>query len=62
LPTSDGIAHRNDDRTEIMYDMESAISYGVRFIENAKERMDVFVDKNGPSVILKNGIYRDNYV
>ena len=35
LPISDGIAHRNDERTEIMYDIESAISYGVRFIENA---------------------------
>jgi two-component system sensor histidine kinase VicK len=62
LTISGGIAHRNDERTEIMYDMESAISYGVRFIENAKERMDVFVDKNGPSMILKNGIYYDNYV
>src|SRR5215213_1163684 len=59
---SGGIARRNDERTEIMYDMESAISYGVRFIENAKESMDVFVDKNGPSVILKNDIYNDNYV
>jgi signal transduction histidine kinase len=62
LPICDGIAHRNDERTEILYDMESAISYGVRFIENAKERMDIFVAKNGPSVILKNGLYNDNYV
>ena len=37
LTLSGGIAHGNDERTEIIYDMESAISCGVRFVENAKE-------------------------
>ncbi len=51
LTISGGIAHRKGERTEMIYDMESAISYGIRFIQNVKERMDVLIDKNGPSMI-----------
>lgn len=59
---SGGIAHRNGERTEMIYDMENAISYGVRFMQNVKERMDVLIDKSGPSMILKYSIYNDNYI
>ncbi|MDQ6723410.1 MAG: HAMP domain-containing histidine kinase [Thermoproteota archaeon] len=46
----------------MIYDIESAISYGVRFLQNVKERMDVFVDEKGPSMIIKSQIYKDKYI
>jgi signal transduction histidine kinase len=42
--------------------MDTAVSYGIRFLENVRERMDICVDKNGPFVIMKSDIYRSNYV
>ncbi len=51
-----------NEKTKLIYDMESAISYGVRFLQNSKERMDVFVDENGPAIIIKYNIYKDNYI
>lgn len=42
--------------------MDTAISYGIRFLENVRERMDICVDNNGPFVIMKSDIYRSNYV
>lgn len=46
----------------MIYDLESAISYGVKFLQNVKERMDVFIDENGPAMIIKYDIYKDNYI
>jgi two-component system, OmpR family, sensor histidine kinase VicK len=48
--------------TKMIYDLESAISYGVKFLQNVKERMDVFIDENGPAMIIKYDIYKDNYI
>ena len=42
--------------------MDTAVSYGIRFLENVRERMDICVDNNGPFVIMKSDIYRNNYV
>ena len=42
--------------------MDTAVNYGVRFLENVNERMDICVDKNGPSVIIQSDIYKSNYV
>ena len=42
--------------------MDTAVSYGIRFLENVSERMDICVDKNGPSLIIKSDIYKSNYV
>ena len=42
--------------------MDTAVSYGIRFLENDSERMDICVDKNGPSIIIKSDIYKSNYV
>src|SRR6188472_1854368 len=42
--------------------MDTAVSYGIRFLENVSERMDICVDKNGPSIIIKSDIYKSNYV
>ena len=42
--------------------MDTAVSYGIRFLENVSERMDICVDKNGPSLIVKSDIYKSNYI
>ncbi len=42
--------------------MDTAVSYGIRFLENVSERMDICVDKNGPSIIIKSDIYKSNYI
>ncbi len=42
--------------------MDTAVSYGIRFLENVSERMDICVDKNGPSIIIKSEIYTSNYI
>ncbi len=51
-----------NEKTKLIYDIESAISYGVKFLQNSKGRMDVFVDENGPAIIIKYHIYKDNYL
>ena len=60
-PFDDSISPMNE-YTEIIYDMETAISYGVNFLHKSKERMDILIDQNGPSVIIKNDIYKYNYI
>jgi hypothetical protein len=37
-------------KTEILYGVENTISMGVK---NAKKWMDLFGDKNGPSIIIE---------
>jgi two-component system, OmpR family, sensor histidine kinase VicK len=49
-------------RTKMIYDIEIAISYGVKFLQHAKERIDVFIDENGPAMIIKYDFYKDNYI
>jgi two-component system sensor histidine kinase VicK len=49
-------------KTDLIYDMDTAVSYGIRFLENVRERMDICVDNNGPFVIMKSDIYRSKYV
>jgi two-component system sensor histidine kinase VicK len=46
----------------MIYDIEIAISYGVKFLQHAKERIDVFIDENGPAMIIKYDFYKDNYI
>jgi signal transduction histidine kinase len=46
----------------MIYDIESAILYGVNFLQNIRERMDVFTDEKGPSMIIRSNIYKDNYI
>ena len=58
---SDNLTSKKE-KTEMIYDMDTAISYGVRFLQNAKKRIDVFIDENGPSMIIKYDVYKDNYI
>ena len=50
------------EETKLIYDMENAISCGIRFLQKAKERIDVFTDGNGPSLIVNYDMYKDNYI
>lgn len=48
--------------SEILYDTESTVRRGISFIQNAKVKMDLFGDRNGPSIIMEFDVYRNNYI
>lgn len=48
--------------SQILYGREPTVERGVLFMQHAKEKMDLFGDKNGPSIILEFEVYRNNYV
>ena len=50
------------ERTELIYGLEKAISCGVQFLQNVKEKMDILSDHKGPSHIVKYDIYRYRYI
>jgi two-component system, OmpR family, sensor histidine kinase VicK len=51
------------EKTEILYGVENAVSTGIRFMQNAKKSMDLFGDKNGPSIVIEfPDIYKNNYI
>ncbi len=52
----------NIEKTQVLYGTENSVSCGVKFMQNAKEKMDLFGDKNGPSIIIKYKEYKDNYI
>ena len=62
MKTFDDSISPSNEKTEVIYDMEIAISCGVNFLHKAKERMDILADQNGPSVIINNDIYKINYI
>jgi signal transduction histidine kinase len=62
LKTIDDRISPINEKTEVIYDMEIAISYGVNFLNKAKKRLDILIDKNGPSFIIKNDIYKGKYI
>ena len=49
-------------KTEIVYGEKNIINFIVNFMHNTKERMDLFGDKKGPSIIITHEIYKNNYV
>jgi two-component system, OmpR family, sensor histidine kinase VicK len=48
--------------SEILYDTESTVKKGILFMQNAKEKMDLFGDSNGPSIVMEFDVYRNNYI
>jgi sugar-specific transcriptional regulator TrmB len=48
--------------SEILYDTESNVKKGMLFMQNAKEKMDLFGDSNGPSIVMEFDVYRNNYI
>jgi two-component system sensor histidine kinase VicK len=48
--------------TEVLYGVENAVRRGVQFMQNAKKKMDLCGDKNGPSIIMEFEVYKNNYI
>jgi two-component system, OmpR family, sensor histidine kinase VicK len=51
-----------EEKTELLYGMEAAVGRGVQFMKNVKIGMDLFGEKNGPSIIMEFDVYKNNYV
>jgi two-component system sensor histidine kinase VicK len=55
--------NENEEITEVMYGIDYTINRGVQFMQNASEKMDLFGEKNGPSIIIEfPDIYKNNYI
>lgn len=39
--------------SEILYDTESTVKKGILFMQNAKVKMDLFGDSNGPYIVME---------
>jgi two-component system, OmpR family, sensor histidine kinase VicK len=52
----------NEEKSELLYGTESAVQRGVQFMQNVKKGMDLFGDKNGPSIIVEYDEYKNNYI
>ncbi|MDQ6723941.1 MAG: HAMP domain-containing histidine kinase [Thermoproteota archaeon] len=50
-----------DGRTQVLYGVENALSYGVKFMENAKMKMDITFDHHAPSIVIKLSHYYEGY-
>jgi hypothetical protein len=50
------------ERTEVLYGVESAVRRGVQFMQNAKKWMDLYGDENGPSIIIEFPDIYNNYI
>jgi two-component system, OmpR family, sensor histidine kinase VicK len=48
-------------KSEILYGAENAVGRGVQFMQNVKERMDIFFDYRAPSIVVDIEEYRNGY-
>jgi two-component system sensor histidine kinase VicK len=51
-----------EEKTELLYGAENAVARGVQFMQNVKVSMDLFGEKNGPSIIMEFDVYKNNYI
>jgi hypothetical protein len=51
-----------EEKAELLYGRENAVGRGVKFIKNVRKGMDLFGDKNGPSIIMEYDLYKNNYI
>src|SRR5919109_3689459 len=51
-----------EEKTELLYEIENAVRRGAQFMQNVKIGMDLFGDKNGPSIIMEYDVYKNNYI
>jgi two-component system, OmpR family, sensor histidine kinase VicK len=57
------VAVLDEEKTGLLYGIEDTISKGIQFMQNAKKHMDLFGEKNGPSIIIEfPDIYKNNYI
>src|ERR671910_293426 len=54
-------SQKEEEKTELLYGVEAAVARGVQFMKNVKVGMDLFGEKNGPSIIMEYDVYRNNY-
>ena len=52
----------SEEKTELLYGVEAAVGKGVWFMKNVKIGMDLFGEKNGPSIIIEFEAYKNNYI
>jgi two-component system, OmpR family, sensor histidine kinase VicK len=50
-----------DKKSEVLYGVEKAVGREIYFMDNVKEKMDTFFDKNAPSIVLDVKEYRNGY-
>jgi two-component system sensor histidine kinase VicK len=50
-----------DRSSEILYGIEKAVGRGVYFMSNVREKMDIFYDKNAPSIVVDVVEYKNGY-
>jgi len=55
-------SQKEEEKTELLYGVETAVGRGVQFMKNVKVGMDLFGEKNGPSIIMEYDVYRNNYI
>ena len=51
-----------EENTELLFGVEDAVARGDKFMKNVKVGMDLFGEKNGPSIIMEFDVYRNNYI
>ena len=51
-----------EEKTELLFGVEDAVARGDKFMKNVKVGMDLFGEKNGPSIIMEFDVYRNNYI
>ncbi|WP_148685888.1 sensor histidine kinase [Candidatus Nitrosocosmicus hydrocola] len=50
------------ENTMILEGVENGISYGTKIFHNAQKVLDIWSDKNGPSVAIEFPVYKDNFI
>ncbi|MGN6708288.1 MAG: ATP-binding protein [Candidatus Nitrosocosmicus sp.] len=58
----DKVIDKRKHRIKIVHDINKAIEIEKRFFENAKETIDIFIDHNGPVMIIENKSYLANLI
>jgi hypothetical protein len=48
--------------SEILYGAENAVGRGVQFMQNVKEKMDIFFDQRAPSIVINIEEYKNGYI
>jgi two-component system, OmpR family, sensor histidine kinase VicK len=57
------LEEEEEEKTELLYGVENTIDRGLRFMQNARKNMDLFGEKNGPSIIIEfPDICKNNYI
>ena len=51
-----------EEKTELLYGVEATVEKAKWFMKNVKIGMDLFGEKNGPSIIIEFEVYKNNYI